>query len=1116
MGRKDGAKSLQITYGSDGARSRALHLTRSRSRSEDAISRREIESSGDRRDNPRVTTCAQCGARLPSDARFCPACAASVDRAPEPAEERKLATVLFADLVGSTAIGGSQDPERTRVMLNRFYDAMAAEIEQAGGTVEKFVGDAVMAAFGAPAALEDHGERALHAALTMQRRLKELFGERLALRIGVNTGEVVVGRPREGSSFVTGDAVNVGARLEQAAAPGEILVGERTAAAVRGAFELGEPMTIEAKGKPDGLICRRLVRALTLMRPRGVGGLRSAFVGRERELAELRAAYERGQPRLAAVVGDAGVGKSRLMRELWAWLAEQEPQPLQRTGRCLSYGHGTAYWPLAEVLREHFGILDTDPPDVIAERLGVRRYLGLTLGLDPGEELHPLKARERLHDAWAEFLSELVRERRVVLLVEDVHWADDELLDLLDALVAQVDGPLLLLVTARPELLERRPAWNRDALLLDALPPAAAGLLVDELLGAELPASVRDVVIERAEGNPFFVEELLATLIDRGVLQRRNGRWLCAELPAGFEIPDTVQAVLAARIDLLPPAEKAALQAAAVIGRVFWTGPVYELVGGMPDFDVLAERDFVRRRAGSTIPGEREYAIKHALTREVAYDSVPKAKRGQLHAAFASWIEHAGQGRDDHAALLAHHYAEAVRPEDVDLAWPGQDEQIDRLRAQAVAWSERAAQLAIGRYEIDDAMALLHRAVALESEPGKRAQLWLEIGRANALRFDGDALRAALEQAIMLTGPSAELYTELALQTARRTGMWKRPPDREVVDAWIDRALELAEEGSPTHARALAALALWRKDEQAARKLHAIARRLGDIGLLSNALAALTDVAWSAGDLDEARMWLEERLGLLPDLVDPDDRHFALMTAVSLYLTSGKLAESVRASEFLDEMVQGLTPHHRLHGVATRISVETFRGGWARVRELTEQAERAVKANSAAPCPSNASCLFNCALASVRCGDEDEAARLEAEADAEIRDVYRAHYSAAKLRLALARNNLRDVKRLVSSFELGPFGWMGGIDAVPALFDALVVLGERDRIEAEAAEFHHAGAYIELFALRALGVARGDEQLLEQASSRFREMGLDWRADETDDLFRERIAAKNGTGKETQ
>jgi class 3 adenylate cyclase len=249
-----------------------------------------------------------------------------------PAEERKLATVLFADLVGSTGLADSQDPERTRGLLDRFYDAMAAEIEHAGGTVEKFVGDAVMAAFGAPAALEDHAERALHAALAMHRRLRELFGDRLALRIGVNTGEVVIGRSREGSSFVTGDAVNVAARLEQAAAPGESLVGERTATAVRGAFELGEAETVEAKGKPDGVVCRRLVRALSLMRPRGVGGLRPAFVARERELERLREAYRstvsERRPRLVSIVGDAGVGKTRLVRELWGWLAEQEPQPL--------------------------------------------------------------------------------------------------------------------------------------------------------------------------------------------------------------------------------------------------------------------------------------------------------------------------------------------------------------------------------------------------------------------------------------------------------------------------------------------------------------------------------------------------------------------------------------------------------------------------------------------------------------------------------------------------------------------------------------------------------------------------------------------------------------------
>src|SRR5206468_10818962 len=337
------------------------------------------------------------------------------------ADERKVATVLFADLVGSTSYADAEDPERTRVLLERFYDAMAGEIERAGGTVEKFVGDAVMAVFGAPAALEDHAERALHAALAMLHRTREL-DERLELRIGVNTGEVVVGRAREGSSFVTGDPVNVAARLEQGAAPGEILVGDRTVGAARGAFEFGEPITIEAKGKPEGVRCRRLVRALSLMRPRGVGGLARAFVGRDDELERLRRAYEAAvetaQPRLVTLLGDAGVGKTRLVRELWALLATLEPEPLRRTGRCLSYGEGIAYWALGEVLKEHLGLLETDPPERALELLGDREILGLALGLDVAGDLHPLAVRDRFQDAWAEFFTSAAAERPVVLLVE--------------------------------------------------------------------------------------------------------------------------------------------------------------------------------------------------------------------------------------------------------------------------------------------------------------------------------------------------------------------------------------------------------------------------------------------------------------------------------------------------------------------------------------------------------------------------------------------------------------------------------------------------------------------------------------------------------------------------
>ena len=321
--------------------------------------------------------CPRCGEENPARARFCLVCGTPL-HAPGDEEERKVATVLFADLVGSTELAGAQDPERTRALLDRFYDAMAAEIETAGGTVEKFAGDAVMAAFGAPAAHEDDVERALHAALSMQRRLDELFGGTLALRVGVNTGEVVVGRPRERSSFVTGDAVNVAARLEQAAAPGEILAGERTVAAARGAFEFGDPTKVEAKGKPGGVACRPVVRALSLMRPRGVGGLRRAFVGRERELERLQTTYRElgDEPRLVTIVGDPGVGKTRLVREAWEWLAGESPEPLRRTGRCLSYGQGITYWPLAEVLKEHLGILESDAPASVLRRLEGREILG--------------------------------------------------------------------------------------------------------------------------------------------------------------------------------------------------------------------------------------------------------------------------------------------------------------------------------------------------------------------------------------------------------------------------------------------------------------------------------------------------------------------------------------------------------------------------------------------------------------------------------------------------------------------------------------------------------------------------------------------------------------------
>jgi class 3 adenylate cyclase len=801
------------------------------------------------------------------------------------AEERKLATVVFADLVGSTELGGSQDPERMRALLDRFYDAMAAEIERAGGTVEKFAGDAVMAAFGAPRSHEDHGERALHAALSMQRRLGELFGESLVLRIGVNTGEVVVGRPREGSSFVTGDAVNVAARLEQAAAPGEILVGDRTVAAVRGAFEFAEPAIVEAKGKPEGVACRRLLRPLSLMRPRGVSGLRRAFVGREGELADLRATYsrivERGAPHLVTISGEAGVGKTRLVREFWEHLASETPEPLRRTGRCLPYGQGITYWPLGEILKEELGVLESDPPAAVVQRLEGRPILGLTLGLDVAGDVHPLAARDRLQAGWVGFLEELVAERPVVVLVEDIHWAEDPLLQLLDRVVQDVRGPLLLVTTARPELFDTRPGWgggrlDASTIELEALSSEAAIHMLEELLAGSLPVHVTEMVVRQSEGNPFFVEELIESLIDEGLLNRTNGGWTISEPRAGLAVPDSVQAVIAARIDLLPEAEKAALQAASVIGRVFWTTPIYELLpGAEPDLRILEARDFVRRRAGSAIAGETEYAFKHQLTREVAYAGLPKGRRAQLHASFARWLEAFGGGRDEHAPLLAHHYAEAARTEDADLAWAGAEPELVRLKAVAVLWLRRAAELAFGRYDMDDAIDLLQRAVELGPQE-IHVELWRRIAEANAFKYDGDAFWQAMENAIALAGDRdtrAELYSVLAYETAVRLGMWRTRPDETMVRRWVDEALELAEEGTPARARALLGLAAWHSTGGVDPALEALslAKRLGTIDLMASASTQLVESLLSNGRYEEAVEQAQSLLGRLDEIHNPDE-----------------------------------------------------------------------------------------------------------------------------------------------------------------------------------------------------------------------------------------------------
>jgi predicted ATPase len=529
------------------------------------------------------------------------------------------------------------------------------------------------------------------------------------------------------------------------------------------------------------------------MRPRGLLGFGQAFVGRDRELAVLESAYDE-----AAAA---------------------------RAGRLVTVG-----------------IFDNDPPELVLERLAGQEILGLSLGLDVAGDLHPLAVRDRFQDAWVEFLQTIARDRATVVLVEDAHWSEDPLLNLLERLARDVEAPLLLIVTGRPELVERRPGWGvaGTTVQVEALTPDDSLRMLSELLTGSLPHGLDDVVVAHSEGNPFFVEELLATLIDRNLLRRSNGGWQLAELPSGFAIPDSVHAVLAARIDLLEPAEKQVLQAAAVIGRTFWAGPVYELVGdAVPDLDVLEARGFVRRRPSSSIVGEREYAIKHSLTREVAYASLAKARRARLHADFAAWLERTGEGRDEHASLLAHHLAEAVRPDDADLAWAGDEAQLARLRMQDGLWLRRAAHLAVTRHELDDGIALLERALDLEESPAERAEIWRAIGNANTLKFDGQAFWTAMQRSLEASGDAhfaAETYAELAFQTAIRSGMWTVRPDSSLIDSWIDQALELADNEGSACVKALLARAFWDPSRgDAADEAGLLVERVPDPELVSRA-----------------------------------------------------------------------------------------------------------------------------------------------------------------------------------------------------------------------------------------------------------------------------------------
>jgi class 3 adenylate cyclase/tetratricopeptide (TPR) repeat protein len=719
--------------------------------------------------NRSVAACPACGFEYEGNFKFCPECASPLAGAPA-VSERKVVTSLFCDLVGFTAASESADPEDVDRVLAGYFRMARAQIEGHGGVVEKFIGDAVVGVFGVPAAREDDPERAVRAALRICEGATELRGLRrgpLELRVGVNTGIVLVrlgASPASGEGFVTGDSVNTAARLQSAAPVGGVAVGLATWEATSRVFDYEELEPAALKGKAEPV---RVFRPLAPRARMGVDLTRthdSPFVGRRSELEALTGAFDRAvagrSVELVTVVGEPGLGKSRLIGELSDYVDRSQDLFSWRQGRCLPYGEGIAFWALGEIVKAHAGILESDPPELAREKLEAvlpegeerpwfRERLLPLLGIEPGSSA----GREESFTAWLRFIEQVAADRPTVLVFEDLHWAGEGMLAFLDHLAANISAvPLLVVSTTRPELYDRYPDQGAGlpTVRLAPLSEAESGQLVAGLLdSALLPAELQQAVRDRAGGNPLFTQEFLALLRDRDLIVQKGASW---ELRAGGEVPlpDSVQAAIAARLDTLEPDTKSLLGDAAVIGKVFWAGAVASMGDRDPaaaaaTLGELVRRELVAPARRSSMAGEAEYAFGHALVCDVAYEQLPRSVRASRHLAAATWIEAKVADRvGDFADVLAHHYATAL-----ELSVAADDvEQAAALEAPAIRFLTLAGERALG-LDSTSALASFERALAL-TPPGHpaRAAVLAGVGEA-ALEADREAEAiASLEEAI--------------------------------------------------------------------------------------------------------------------------------------------------------------------------------------------------------------------------------------------------------------------------------------------------------------------------------------------------------------------------------
>ncbi len=696
-----------------------------------------------------MQTCPSCGEKNSERARFCQACATPLPESVEPtADVRKVVTIVFADMAGSTQIGEKLDPEALRRVQARYFDAMAAVLGRHGGTVEKYIGDAVMAVFGIPLLHEDDAVRAVRAAHGMQEALSSLndelerdHGVRIAIRIGVNTGEIVAGDPTAGQRLVTGDAVNVAARLEQAAGSGEVLIGVSTYWLVKDAVEVEEVTALDLKGKTEPVAAYRL-RAVRAGTAGHVRNLDLPMVGRVRELELIKQSLERARDErtsyMFTLLGSAGVGKSRLIGEFLG--AIDDARVLR--GRCLSYGDGITFYALGEIVREAAEVAEADDSATAAAKLKA-----VMDGVEDGDRIARLVGGlfgwadpSTAEDAsWAtrKLFEHLARERPLVVVVDDIHWAEPLMLDLIEHLADWTrEAMLLILCVARPELLELRPGWgggkvNATSILLEPLAAGEADALLDHLLGeAVLPGTARERILAAAEGNPLFVEEMIGMLIDDGLLRYDDGAWRAVSDLADLTVPPTIQLLLAARLDRLEAEERAVIERGAVEGKVFHTGAITSLAPeGLraqvrPRLLALARKELIRPDRAE-FAGEDAFRFRHMLIRDAAYQAMPKEQRAELHEGFARWLTGAaGERVAEYEEILGYHLEQAHRYR-TELG--PSDERTLELGREAGQALRASAERALSRGDLDGATRLLERSIEL-LDGVERAATIVELG----------------------------------------------------------------------------------------------------------------------------------------------------------------------------------------------------------------------------------------------------------------------------------------------------------------------------------------------------------------------------------------------------